>query len=219
MNHVSGFSALPNELYHLIASYTFFVGTLCALTQVSKRFYEAFNPIIYRKIDTTALTTVGSSKNARLPLSDPHPATFVRSMVFDLPFQCDDPGFLTRPGLYLRDEKAKKKRLYALAPTDSTTFQKLVEAAAKNVVFYAPHAAVKSFEYRCDFLSLPEAFRNIDFSNWSSLESLVIACPFPLPNLRKSLAITVSGLSGFNQSRIRNNLFLGSSMWSIVEAF
>lgn len=187
----SKFNALPNELFSLIASYTTTISSLFSLTRVSKRSYDAFNPILYRKIDSLALSTVASTENARLPLSGPHPATFVRCMTFAYPFDCDDPTYLTPNDTYRTNEEAKK-RLNALAPSNLITFQKLVEAAVSNIVFYAPHAAIETFEYRCQLLSLPDAFRNINFAAFSSLKNLNLGCPFPSKNLRKSVAMIVS---------------------------
>lgn len=202
MSDDSGFNALPNELYHLIGSYAFGTSTICALTRVSKCLYETFNPILYKKIDTSALSTVASTESARLPLTGPHPATFVRSMVFEFPFDCDNLMYITRTGFDLKDET--RKRVNAIAPSELAIFQKLATSAVSNVISYAPHAAVEALEYRCTHSSLADTFQNIDFSVFSSLKSLIIACPFPIKNLQQSLAIIVSTFStlGTDQKQI-----------------
>ncbi|KAE9405108.1 hypothetical protein BT96DRAFT_357560 [Gymnopus androsaceus JB14] len=188
MNHGSGFNALPFELYHLIAQHiSDSTSTFCALSRVSKRAYEAFNPILYEKIDTLTLSTLALIEKARLPLIGPHPATFVKSIVLEYPYK--NPEYLTRSSLriYSRDEKAKKERLVAMAPISSTTFLKLALAAINNVIFYG--ASVKSFAHRCKGLGFSEVFQNTSFSAFSSVECFVIGCSFPTKNLRKSFGV------------------------------
>ncbi|KAE9405161.1 hypothetical protein BT96DRAFT_359448 [Gymnopus androsaceus JB14] len=147
-----GFNALPLELYHLIAQHIpDDVSTFCALTRVSRRAYEAFNPILYEKTDTLTLSTLALTDKARHPLTAPHPATLVKSMVFEYPYI--NPSRLTHISalrVYSKDEKPNKLRPIALAPTNPTTFLKLVSATIKNVIFYG--ASIKSLEYRCEGL-------------------------------------------------------------------
>ncbi|KAE9407246.1 hypothetical protein BT96DRAFT_986852 [Gymnopus androsaceus JB14] len=163
LNHGSGFNTLPLELYHLIAQKNpDDTSTFCALTRVSRRAYEAFNPILYERIDTLTLSTLALMEKARFPLTGPHPAAFVKSMVFEYPYENPSRLIGSANRLYSKDEKAKNKRLIALAPTSSTTFLKLASATISNVIFYG--ASVKSLEYRCKGLGLSDAFQNNNFS-------------------------------------------------------
>lgn len=66
MDHVSGFDDLPPELYQRIAEYISDDTSVCALAQVSKRGHEAFNPILYEKVNTLTLPTLALMDEARL---------------------------------------------------------------------------------------------------------------------------------------------------------
>lgn len=191
MSHVSGFDDLPPELYELIAEYIpDDTSAICALARISQRAYEAFNPILYKKVDTLTLPTLALTGKARRPLTGPHPAMFVKSVILEFPYR--NPMRLINSGgrLYSKDEKAKNDRLIALAPTDSIAFRRVALAAIRNLIFYGD--SVKSFEYRCEGLALSNTFRNnLRLSAFLSLERVVIECLFPMNNWR-SLSVSVS---------------------------
>ncbi|KIK51496.1 hypothetical protein GYMLUDRAFT_50517 [Collybiopsis luxurians FD-317 M1] len=181
MNNNSGFNALATELYHLIAEELKNLGSIYALTRVSKRAYAAYNPLLYRNIESPALSTLAQTEKSRLPLDGPHPASFVKRIRLNFPFE-DDPELIDEDE---EREKAKKRK----GPVALAEFKKLVPAAMDNVVFYAPHTGIKSIEFQCFDLSLAEAFNKVDFCVFSSLEKVLISCPFPTVTLRRSRAM------------------------------
>ncbi|KAF9067300.1 hypothetical protein BDP27DRAFT_1329005, partial [Rhodocollybia butyracea] len=191
MSRRSGFDLLPNELCHLIVEELDY-SSISSLSRVSKRAYAAFAGTLYEVVQSPALFTLASSEKSRLPLSGPHPASFVRHISFSFPDRVSY-SVVSKPKE--REEKAKNDRMEGLPPSDLTTFKQLVRAAVNNIIFYAPNAAVKYFGYECDLLSLPDAFYNVDFAKLSSLERVAIECPFPTTTLRRSLAM-ISSLCG-----------------------
>ncbi|KAF9067299.1 hypothetical protein BDP27DRAFT_1329004 [Rhodocollybia butyracea] len=191
MSRRFGFDLLPNELCHLILEELDYP-SLCSLSRVSKRAYAAFAGALYESVQSPALFTLASSEKSRLPLSGPHPASFVRRISLSFP---DRPSYSVVSKHKEREEKAKNDRMEGLPPSDLTTFKQLVTKAVNNVIFYAPNAAIKSFRYECDLLSLPDVFPNVEFAKLSSLEKVTIECPFPIATLRRSLAI-ISSLCG-----------------------
>lgn len=79
---VSRFNRFPNEIYYLLGEHVgaMQVETLSALMLVSKAFYMIFVGLLYKNVDQRCFTTLGLTATDRLPLTDAHPASYVRSL-------------------------------------------------------------------------------------------------------------------------------------------
>ncbi|KAF9070586.1 hypothetical protein BDP27DRAFT_1323529 [Rhodocollybia butyracea] len=191
----TGFEALPFELCRLITEETESSSDLCALTLVSKHCYAAFNYSLYEEITSAALFTLGLTEKARLPLTGPHPASYVKSMVFDL---LDDEArtYVLGGGPFQRNgiTSKRKKQQQEKKSLDPNTLQKLFTAAVSNIMFYAPRASINSLYYDCKALSLPQVFGNINPAVFS-LTDLSLGFHVLNTNSRKTMATIESLLS------------------------
>ncbi|KAE9391134.1 hypothetical protein BT96DRAFT_1001624 [Gymnopus androsaceus JB14] len=129
MNHVSGFDFLPNEIYlHILQGIPGDTRTLNALTQISKRCHDFFNSVLYENVPATALRTLSLSEQDRLPLTGPHPASYVKKLS------------VSPPGVY--PVVLKEQMIFAM----------------RNVTLYASSDGIQSFAFCCFSISLPEVF-------------------------------------------------------------
>ncbi|KAF9070587.1 hypothetical protein BDP27DRAFT_1446888 [Rhodocollybia butyracea] len=191
----TGFEALPFELCRLITEETESGNDLWALTLVSKHCYAAFNYSLYKEITSAALFTLGLAEKARLPLTGPHPASYVKSIDFDL-LDDEEYTYILGGGPFQRNGRTskRKKQKQEKKSLDPTTLQKLLTAAVSNIMFYAPHASINSLHYNCKALSLSQVFGNINPAVFS-LTELSLGFPVLNTNLRKTMAIIESLLS------------------------
>ncbi|KIK54437.1 hypothetical protein GYMLUDRAFT_77137 [Collybiopsis luxurians FD-317 M1] len=187
MNHDSGFAKLPYELNHLIAKESTQSGSLCTLAQVCRRTYAAANPMVYEQVGLSTLFTLALTERARLPLTNPHPASFVKCIDFD--FVHGDTAYVLGGGPFGQSKIFRRKSSKRSMSLDIVTLQKLLTAAANNIIFYAPPKRLKRFLYRSNHIPLPDAFRNTNFSVLSAIDEVGLSCPFPSSTMRKSLAI------------------------------
>ncbi|KAF9070571.1 hypothetical protein BDP27DRAFT_1323500 [Rhodocollybia butyracea] len=194
----AGFEALPFELCRLIIKEGLLRSDLLALTLVSKHCYAAFNYSLYDEVTSAALFTLGLTEKARLPLTGPHPASYVKSMDFDLMYN-EEYTYILEGGPFQRNDiKSKKskqkKQQQKKKSSDPNMLQKLFTAAVSNIMFYAPHASVKTLNYHSKALSLPQAFGNVNPAVFS-LADLSLGFPVLNTNLRKTMSIVESLLS------------------------
>ncbi|KIK51983.1 hypothetical protein GYMLUDRAFT_375017 [Collybiopsis luxurians FD-317 M1] len=153
-NH-SGFHALATELHHLTVQEIIDLNCILAF----RRAYATYNSFLYQDIDTLALPALGLPPKARLPLAGPHPAAFVKHITFAFPYDDSLALFDREPERCVALGTSNKKRT---GPATLAAFRKLVPAAMYNIMFYAPHSAIKTIEYQCDDLSLANVFNKLD---------------------------------------------------------
>ncbi|KAF9070570.1 hypothetical protein BDP27DRAFT_590177 [Rhodocollybia butyracea] len=191
----AGFEALPFEICRLITEETPLRRDLWALTLVSKHCYAAFNYSLYAEITSAALFTLGLAEKARLPLTGPHPASYVKSIDFDLIYD-EEYTYILGGGPFQRNgiKSKRKKKQQKKKSLDPNMLQKLLTAAVSNIMFYAPHTSVDSLKYHCKAFSLPQVFGNVDPAIFS-LTDLSLGFPVLNTNLRKTMAIIESLLS------------------------
>jgi hypothetical protein len=182
MTHATRFDLLPNEMYHLIHENLFDdrIQTLLSLVLVSKHCYAVFNSYLYKIADDSMLDTLGLSQDDRLPLTIPHPASFVREL--DLILETSN-------------EEAEKEGAKVDDVSEEGDVQRQVTSTLENVMANAS-SPLRRFGFRADRLTLSEAFGNMNnISIFGSLEELTVGCPFPAGNtLQRSFDIFVGFL-------------------------
>lgn len=177
MSGGSTFSRLPNEICHLIGEEIEYEDEIQALTLVSKSFYAVFNPFLYAVGDESMLETLGLSEKDRLPLTGPHPASFIRKIS------------LTKDSIKSYERADGKQMEEAAARLDASRAQ--ITAALQNIIIHAT-APLSYFDFVSPLISLSEAFGDAkDMSRFGSLKDLKVACPFSEKNLEHSLHIFV----------------------------
>ncbi|KAE9385531.1 hypothetical protein BT96DRAFT_1006954 [Gymnopus androsaceus JB14] len=147
----SRFATLPAELHGEIASKAD-ISTLSLLSRVSHSFYGYCNALLYHNVNNASVPTLALQQEDRLPLTSPHPATFVKGVTI-----LDRDGFYDEPW-----EDGEKERLKEHIP-----------AAMNNILKYAPKDGVRSFAFKARYISLPEMF-TVDVPAWRSLDCLII---------------------------------------------
>lgn len=148
------FVDFPLELHSLIASKAD-IGTLSLLSQVSSAFYAYYNAFLYQNANDACVPTLALPQEDRLPLTGPHPATFVKEVMIS-----------DRNGFY--DEQFKNAE-------EIQRFKELLSAAMHNISKYAPKEGLRSFTFMPGYCSLHDIF-TVQDPAWRSLESLIIAC-------------------------------------------
>lgn len=131
------------------------IGTLSLLSQVSSTFYAYYNAFLYQNANDACVPTLALSQENRLPLTGPHPATFVKEVMIS-----DRNGFYDEAFENVEEMERFKERL---------------SAAMHNISKYAPKEGLRSFTFMPRYSGLHDIF-TVQDPAWRSLESLVIAC-------------------------------------------
>ncbi|KIK51985.1 hypothetical protein GYMLUDRAFT_979650 [Collybiopsis luxurians FD-317 M1] len=204
-SHSRLFNALPNELHLLIAKE---IGTdissICALTSLSRRTYAVYNSFLYQCVNYLAVPTLALTPEARLPLSGPHPAAFVQHI--SLGYYSDTAKLLEQDPEQLNEKEKLMIRKGRIPPGGVDTFKNLGLAAMANIISYAPHTAIKGIEYECEEFSLADVLDKIEFPVLTSLNTVLISCPFPTATLRRMNLDLLFDLEGENDPPDSNTL-------------
>ncbi|KIK68443.1 hypothetical protein GYMLUDRAFT_35865 [Collybiopsis luxurians FD-317 M1] len=186
------FDSLPNEIYGLVHENLNDHKALLALVLVSKHCYAVFNRYLYEFADDSMLFTLALSDKDRLPLTKPHPASFVRDLSFVLFTSGEEAEAEDEVRIEAdRNDEVKCEKQRKGPITSSLEFDTLkqVTSALKNITALAT-ARLRCFEFRADVITLPEAFGSVDdMSIFRSLEELDLGCPLPGSNLQQSLRV------------------------------
>lgn len=180
--------ALPTEVLHLISGQIRDRGSLFSLVLVSKRFYILFNRCLYELVDLDQqVLTLSLSERDRLPLTRPHPASFVKDLelIFCPPEDSDDSDSEQEDGKH--DEEMARPRL------DGATLRKMASSAVENIINH--QAAVRRLVFSSQGIALPQVFENTQLTKFNFLRELVVSCPLPKAHLEHGIATLVRPVS------------------------
>ncbi|KAE9398269.1 hypothetical protein BT96DRAFT_38687 [Gymnopus androsaceus JB14] len=123
------FSALPDEILDLISGEVQDYRSLFYLSLVSKNCYHVFSPRLYESVKSgdRQLGTVASLENERVPLTGPHPASFVKNLELEF---C--PFYPLNPNPDLETKKWQEEETVR-----TNLFKKRAESALNNITKHA----------------------------------------------------------------------------------
>lgn len=156
------FSALPDDIFYLIRNEIRDLKSLFCLSLVSRNFYEVFNCRLYERVRSDSegqMHTIALSQSERVPLTGPHPASFVKTLQ-----------------LLLRYEPVDEEQYRAQKNVQRSSFRREAILALNNIADH--HAVLRRLEvyFPGSDIGLHEVFRSNSI-RFSHLKELVIGYP------------------------------------------